>query len=286
MRRTLALSRLMQMTVNIQAQADNWDGPHFRIHECGINHFTQSPPPHAMFMDAMEPQGCWEYVLQGAIQYRLGSEVHRVEAGQVLVTRRRDPGWMLRPVKGKPVRTIWLTVMGEQALSMFDYLHLRFGQIYSLPRQSRVLRMAKELVRQVAIKQHRSAHEWSAQTFAWLDQWWQDACTHAQRHEKMKLDAIKPSRLVSYTPQSIKNFAREMGYSRSYLTRKLSHQWMQSPGKVLRDVRLDDAARLLRTTQLNVSEVAMKVGYTSSAGFSRAFARKFDQTPLAYRRSR
>jgi AraC-like DNA-binding protein len=238
-----------------------------------------------MFMDAMEIAGIWEYVISGAIQYRLGSEVHRVEAGQVLVTRRPDPGWMLRPVKDTTVQTIWFGVMGQQAMDMFDYLHLQFGQIYAIPRQSKTIKMALELIRQVAINPKRSAHEWSMHTFRWMDQWWQDAKANQTRIGNAQLSAIDPSRLISYTPRTIKNFANEVGYSRSYLTRKLSKQWLRSPGKVLREVRLEEAAKLLRTTRLSITEVAHKVGYTSVAGFSRAFSQRFDKTPSAYRRS-
>lgn len=270
-------------TGDLQFQADSWDGPHFRPFGCGINDYISTPPPHAMFMDAMEPQGCWEYVLMGTVHYRVGSERHRVEAGEALVTRRPDPGWMLRPVKGTAVQTLWINVTGEMALRMFDYLHIKFGQIQHFPRESRVVRLARQLVHLVARQPKRPAHFWSEKTFHFMNAWWTHAQEGYQKRDRRALEAIEPSRLISYAPRSVKNFATEMGYSRAYLTRKLSQQWQRPPGRVLREVRLQDAASLLRTTRLTISEISTKVGYSTAASFSRAFLKHYHQSPRDYR---
>ncbi len=271
-------------TGDLIVQTDNWDGPHFRAFSCGINDFITTPPPHAMFMDAMTPMGCWEYVLKGAVHYRVGSELHRVEAGRALVTRRPDPGWMLRPVKGTPVQTAWITVTGETALRMFDYLHIKFGQIQRFPQESRVVRLARQFVYLVAEQPKRPAHFWSEKMFHWMNEWWKHAQKEYRQHDRTVLQAAKPSRLISYAPRSVKNFATEMGYSRAYLTRKLSQQWKCPPGRVLRQTRLQDAASLLRTTRLTISEISTKAGYATSASFSRAFIQHYKQSPRDYRK--
>ena len=285
METNLKFSSPSKATGDLVVQANSWDGPHFRLIRCGINDFRVTPPPHAMFMDAMEPGASWEYVLSGVIYYKIGEERYRVEAGQALVTRRPDPGWMLRPVKDAPVQTLWLGIAGEPAFRMFDYLHLKYGQIQRLQPNSRAVNLARQLVRLVAAQPKRSAYFWSEKTFQWMNAWWQCVQEDHQRLDYTELKAIKPSRLISYAPQSIKNYASEIGYSRAYLSRKLTQQWLRSPGRVLREVRLQDAARLLRTSRLSISEVGGKVGYSSAAGFCRAFLRQYHQTPLAYRRS-
>jgi len=270
-------------TGNLRATADSWDGPHFRIFSGGINDYRETPPPHAMFMDAMESQGIWEYVLSGTVQYRTGSDQYRVEAGEALVTRRPDPGWMLRPVTDVPVQTLWIAVCDEAAFRMFDYLHLKYGHIQRFPDDSRVIRLARRMVRLMAEQPHRSAHFWSMKTFEWLNSWWEYAASQHKPGGHTRLSALQPSRLISYSPKTVKNFAAEMGYSRAYLTRKLTQQWLRSPGRVLREVRLQEAAKLLRTTQLSVNEVATKVGYLTSAGFCRAFQAHYKQSPRVYR---
>ena len=44
-----------------------------------------------------------------------------------------------------------------------------------------------------------------------------------------------------------------------------------------------EAARLLRFTELAVSEVAHRVGFDDPLYFSRAFKRRHDESPQAYR---
>ena len=272
-------------TGTLAARAAQWEGPHFRIRTCGTNNFHQSPPPYAMFLDALEPQGCWEYVLSGVEYYRVGSERYRVEAGEALVTCRPDRGWLLRPVKDVPIQTVWLSVIGEPALQMFGYLHMKYGQIQKLPAQSEAVRLARKLVQLVIENPRRDPHFWSEKTFQWMNAWWQTAQESSLRPNTTQLGAIEPSRMISDTPKTIKNLAGEMGYSRAYLSRKLTQQWKKSPGKVLREMRLDDASTLLRSTRLSVGEVAAKVGYDTAAGFCRAFLRRFEQSPRVYRRS-
>lgn len=236
-------------------------------------------------MDAMEPEGAWTYVLSGALYYEIGSTRHRVNAGQALVTRRPEPGWLLRPADVLPLNTLWIHVKGEQAMRIFDFLHVKFGQIQSLPLESEAVQLARNLVQLVADQAHRPAHFWSEKTFQWMNAWWKCAQENAAPTHQTFLAATKPSRLISFAPRSVKGFAAEMGYSRSYLSQKLRQQWGGTPGEVLRKVRLEEAARMLRSTKRSIREVAESVGYTSPAAFSRAFAKAYGQVPLAYRRS-
>ena len=49
------------------------------------------------------------------------------------------------------------------------------------------------------------------------------------------------------------------------------------------DQRLQKAALLLTHTRLRIKEIAAFVGYEHTSSFTRAFERRFEQTPLAYR---
>jgi len=51
-------------------------------------------------------------------------------------------------------------------------------------------------------------------------------------------------------------------------------------------MRLDRAAQLLLTTELQVSECAAECGYADVYHFSRAFKRVFGSPPSAYRREK
>jgi AraC-like DNA-binding protein len=55
-----------------------------------------------------------------------------------------------------------------------------------------------------------------------------------------------------------------------------------SSGKFLRNLRMDQAARLLREGKVNIAQVADKVGYADKAHFSTAFKTHFGISPSEY----
>jgi len=57
-----------------------------------------------------------------------------------------------------------------------------------------------------------------------------------------------------------------------------------SPSEYLTELRLKQAALLLTTTSLSVSEVALEVGYMSLSHFAKAFRLRFGSTPREFRK--
>ena len=79
------------------------------------------------------------------------------------------------------------------------------------------------------------------------------------------------------------HYADALAVPAAALSRALAHV----TGRATKDLILDrvmlEAARLLRFTDLSVGEVAHRVGYDDPLYFSRAFKRRLDQPPQAYR---
>ena len=57
-----------------------------------------------------------------------------------------------------------------------------------------------------------------------------------------------------------------------------------SPGAYYQSLRLQAARRLVMDTDLSMAEIAVRTGFSSVAGLSRAFRRQFGQAPSAARR--
>ena len=88
---------------------------------------------------------------------------------------------------------------------------------------------------------------------------------------------------------SDENFAlpelcRAIGISRSQLFRKMKTLVNDAPSRFIRAYRLQRAKQLLETTDLQVSEIAYRVGYKDPAYFSHSFQEEFGVTPGAVRR--
>lgn len=76
--------------------------------------------------------------------------------------------------------------------------------------------------------------------------------------------------------------ASEVGLSRAQLHRKMKEMTGIATGRFLRNLRMEQAARLLREGKVNVSQVADKVGYTDQPHFSTAFKAHFGLSPSQY----
>ena len=77
--------------------------------------------------------------------------------------------------------------------------------------------------------------------------------------------------------------ARKTHLSESQLYRKLKALTGKSTAIYIRSIRLNKGMELLKTTNMNVSEVAYEVGFTNLSYFSRVFSREFGVSPNEYR---
>lgn len=82
---------------------------------------------------------------------------------------------------------------------------------------------------------------------------------------------------------SVDELALAVGLSRSQLHRRLVKAGDESPGRLIRHVRLRRAAELLLDTDRPVSRIAASVGYEDPAHFTRGFKRRYGVTPSGYR---
>lgn len=79
--------------------------------------------------------------------------------------------------------------------------------------------------------------------------------------------------------------ASEMFMSKMQLYRKVSALTNQTVYNYIRTMRLNKAAKLLLTTDMQITEIALSVGYTEPSSFTKCFIRQFDQTPSQFVRS-
>ena len=82
----------------------------------------------------------------------------------------------------------------------------------------------------------------------------------------------------------IDQLARLAGMSRSQLFRKIKALTGKSPSLFIRAIRLHHAGELLQMTDMNVSEVAYEVGFSTPAYFSDAFTEAYGVRPSQVRK--
>ena len=78
---------------------------------------------------------------------------------------------------------------------------------------------------------------------------------------------------------SVEDIAAQLGFSRVQMYRKLKAVTNYSPAELLRNIRLREAARMLKTQSITVAEVSYAVGFTSPSYFTKCFREFFNESP-------
>ncbi|MCO6475003.1 MAG: helix-turn-helix transcriptional regulator, partial [Phaeodactylibacter sp.] len=81
------------------------------------------------------------------------------------------------------------------------------------------------------------------------------------------------------------HLCQAMAMSRPQLYRKLKALKDTSPSELIRQVRLQQARRLLLQTQLNIGDIAEKVGFKGHSYFTRSYTAEFGESPSETRDS-
>jgi signal transduction histidine kinase/DNA-binding response OmpR family regulator/ligand-binding sensor domain-containing protein len=81
---------------------------------------------------------------------------------------------------------------------------------------------------------------------------------------------------------NINALCKKLGMKRANLFKKIKALTGETPNQFIVSYRLDRGAQLLRENYGNVTEVAMAVGFTSPAYFTRCFKEKFHISPSTY----
>lgn len=100
-------------------------------------------------------------------------------------------------------------------------------------------------------------------------------------NEMMRAEIWLQEHLTSQ--QGIDDLANRLGYSTSQVRRRFKQCFGLSPSAYRDILRLEKAARLLALTPYRIHTIAIRSGYHNHSAFSRAFQRRYNQTPRKYR---
>jgi AraC-like DNA-binding protein len=264
-------------------EAVDWNGPLSRVLCCSNDVEKTMRPPNMFFLSALTPLRLWTYTISGYVDYEEGNRTTRLGPGTVLAVTQPGRGSLVYRKMGLPWRRIYIGIEGAAAMEIFDHVTRQYGHLHELPKQSAGVRAACDFCRLVAQKPNRSPQFWSVEAYRWLNAWWSSCCESVPTVNQLLDIEGGTSQLIGLSHGSVKAFAEKMGYSRSYLSRRLKRIWNRNPSEVLRAKRFEESRRLLRETRIAVGQVATKVGYSSSSSFCASFKAEFKQTPLQYR---
>ncbi|MNE64077.1 Multiple antibiotic resistance protein MarA [compost metagenome] len=109
---------------------------------------------------------------------------------------------------------------------------------------------------------------------------------NAKQHDLIRLINQKIEDNYREPNLSLNQIADELDMSPIYISRLYKQQTLNSIVDVILEVRMREVCSLLENTDLPVTVIAERCGFTSSSYLHRMFKRSFGTTPTDYRRSR
>jgi len=82
---------------------------------------------------------------------------------------------------------------------------------------------------------------------------------------------------------TIEVLAKRSMLSKSHFTKLFTQEMQVSPMVYLKNIRLQNAKKMLRTKELNITEVAQKCGFNSTSYFTKLFKEHYSVTPKEFR---
>ncbi|MDO9510434.1 MAG: helix-turn-helix transcriptional regulator [Bacteroidales bacterium] len=89
-----------------------------------------------------------------------------------------------------------------------------------------------------------------------------------------------------FSPSFLRKLAMEASLSVFHFSRLFKTVFDRSPCHYLMEVRIKEACRLLRCTNLTVADIGLMAGFPEQSNFSRAFRQITGQNPLAFKNSK
>ncbi|MCS2892426.1 response regulator [Parabacteroides faecis] len=105
-----------------------------------------------------------------------------------------------------------------------------------------------------------------------------------ERFSQKLFDVIEQN--ISNDKLDVELLCTEIGISRANLYRKLKSITELSPMELIRNKRLEMAAKLLKESEMNVSEIALHLGFNSHSYFSNSFKTFYGCTPTEFVQSK
>ena len=87
---------------------------------------------------------------------------------------------------------------------------------------------------------------------------------------------------ISDPDYNVEKMSEDVGVSRAQLHRKMKEMTGISTSEFIRNIRLEQAARLIKEGKINITQIAYSVGFNNQTHFSTVFKKHYGMTPSEY----
>jgi AraC-like DNA-binding protein len=263
-----------------KTSADIWlNVPYFKTEETASSHRYR----WSCQVRGDRPFVILQWTLSGEGRFQDREGIRPVPRDHAFVAIVPGPATYFYPPEGRePWVFGWLNFYGALACELFRNFQAEFGPVVVLPGRGTA---AGSLRRLLAAAAGLDRAQVSLRAYTFLLDWWQEAAQPAGTTEDRLDRATRYCRDHFREQLGVKQMAGEAGMSREHFSRVFARRTGQTPAAFLQNLRLTEAAGLLRDTHLPLHEIALRSGFYSARHLMRAFQRVYGKSPSWLRRN-
>ncbi|MFI5356180.1 MAG: AraC family transcriptional regulator [Opitutales bacterium] len=217
--------------------------------------------------------------LAGAAYFQDAGGRQLVPPGHAMLFTHAEPtAYGYPPEATAPYRLRFISFTPAGARTLFDRVRADFGAVVAMPDGSEATALFDEIITRYERRTFRDRWHESELVYRLLIALYREQVRGTRTSEPVEFGFHY---LQSHfrSPVNLKDVAARCGVSREHFIREFGARYRESPGVMLRRIRLEHARTLLAATALAVQDVALASGFTSSNSFCRAYRRRFGHTP-------
>ena len=201
----------------------------------------------------------------------------------MLFSHAEDSAYGYPPQATEPYVQHYIEMTDCQALrNVFDRITKDFGAIVYLPERTEARDLFNEIVERFRIGRFRDRYEESELLYRML------IAVYRQQVDGTRIqDPIEFGHHFICNrfrnASNLKEIAQLCGVTREYFAREFRRRYRQTPGQLLKRLRLEHAELLLKTTSMPVIDVSAAAGFASMNTFGRTFKRHHRRSPSDFR---
>ena len=219
--------------------------------------------------------------VRGSAFFRDPAGEHPVAAGEAMLFTHREPtSYGYPPGDTAPYQFRFLAFSPTGVRVLFDQIRRDFGSVVRMPEESEAAALFEELYEGVRRRCLRDRFLESELIYRLLIALYREQVQGARSRDPVEF-GLHYLRNHFRSPVNLKGVAAKCGISREHFSRKFAARYGETPGAMLRHLRLEHAATMLAATELGLEEVARGSGFTSAHTLSRAFRSRYGHRPRA-----
>ncbi len=225
--------------------------------------------------------------LGGVAYYEDGHGRRLVPAGwAMLFTHREQSRYGVPPGATEPYRLRYLSFSpGTSIIGVFQQVRADFGSVVRLAPEGEAGALFEEIFRRMQAGSFVDRYQESELIYRMFVALYREQ-VHGTRDEDPIEFGCHVLRARFRGAINLKTVARQCGVTREHFIRAFSERYGETPGAMLRRLRLEHARTMLQATELPIAEVAGASGFASATTFCRAFRVAFGTTPARMRAGR